>query len=198
MRGTVSATLITRPKLRSVADTYMQKPSRVAGHRGFDICHTRPCRLRAHPDAVHPITQRPRNPCRFSHALTIAVLPTMARHPFPVSPAQFPHAARFKYSNIVLSHRTSMDDPTYSIAAIQIRTRIVFRFELLDSPVLVYVLPAPNCIKSAARRSLYPVTPILKLAGHDACVSEIFRLLQRIEIYDRFEERASPSALRSG
>jgi hypothetical protein len=77
-----------------------------------------------------------------------------------------------------------MDDPARSIAAIQIGTCIVFRFKLLDSPILVYVLPAPNCVKSAARRSLYPVTPILKLAGHDACVSEIFRLLQSIEIYD--------------
>ena len=28
------------------------------------------------------------------------------------------------------------------------------------------------------------VTPILKLAGHDACVSEIFRFLHSIEIYD--------------
>jgi hypothetical protein len=79
------------------------------------------------------------------------------------------------YSNIVLSFQTSMDDPALSIAAIKIGTRIVFRFKLLDSPILVYVLPAPKCVKSAAHRSLYPVTPILKLA--DACVSEIIWLV---------------------
>jgi hypothetical protein len=57
-----------------------------------------------------------------------------------------------------------MNDSASTIAAIKIGTRIVFRFKFLDPPILVYILPAPNGVKSAAGRSLYPVTPILKLA----------------------------------
>jgi hypothetical protein len=81
-----------------------------------------------------------------------------------------------------------MDDPARSIAAIKIGTRIVFGFKLLDSSILIYILPAPNCAKSTARGSLYPVPPILKLAGHDACVSEIFPVPSQYQNL-RFEGR---------
>ena len=82
-----------------------------------------------------------------------------------------------------------MDDPARSIAAIKIGTRIVLGFKLLDSSIL-YILPAPNCAKSTARGSLYPVPPILKLAGHDACVSEIFPVPSQYQNL-RFEGRES-------
>jgi hypothetical protein len=74
-----------------------------------------------------------------------------------------------------------MNDSASTIAAIKIGTRIVFRFKFLDPPILVYILPAPNGVKSAAGRSLYPVTPILKLARHDACASDVFRQLRNIK-----------------